>query len=263
MLILVVGKQKRKCSMWNVCVIEWIIANSKVGLHQAVASEGSISNRMIVTCTSESYCVFFRQHKVKIYFVKSWASQIFSLHFFKPSLEHPLEGLRWVLGSTAGKDSWLEKEMETWSELGRQRRKKRKRTIWAPFSTLWWMISLSAARGMLGKWVIVMSRELCGYGLIMQCAKTGGSTTGCLDHSASAEGMCLCVLSGWLYHLLLRCLNLALLQWHLTCLKGQLTQSSNWTSVSFTSNIIFFFWSLFLHFLHIIYCVVSTLTGCS
>lgn len=41
-----------------------------------------------------------------------------------------------------------------------------------------------------------MSREFCGYGLIMQCAKTGGNTTGCLSHSASAGGMCLCVLSG-------------------------------------------------------------------
>lgn len=41
-----------------------------------------------------------------------------------------------------------------------------------------------------------MRRKFCGYGLIMQCVKTGGDTTGCLNHSASARGMCLCVLSG-------------------------------------------------------------------
>lgn len=79
--------------------------------------------------------------------------------------------------------------------------------------------------------------EFRGRGLIMQRAKTGGNTTGCLNHSASAGGMCECVLSGWLDHLLGRCLNLAPLQWHLSCLKGQLTQSSHRISVSFTSNI--------------------------
>lgn len=125
------------------------------------------------------------------------------------------------------------------------------------------MISLSAAWGMLGKWVIATSREFCGRGLIMQRPKTGGETTGCLNHSASAGGMCFCVLSGWLYHLLGRCLNLALIQWHLACLKGQPTQLSNWTSISVTSNIKSSSNLCFLHFLRVINCVVSALTGCS
>lgn len=127
------------------------------------------------------------------------------------------------------------------------------------------MISLSAVRGMLGKWVIVMSREFCRYGLIMRPAKTGGNTTGCLNHSASAGGMCLRVLSGWLYHLLGCCLNLAPLQWHLPCLKGQLTQSSNWASVSFTNNIKSSC-ALCFHTCYIWFTVlfeVSTLTGYS
>lgn len=61
-----------------------------------------------------------------------------------------------------------------------------------------------------------MSGEFCECGLIAKCAKTGGDTTGCLNLSGSAGGMCRCVVCGWRYHLLGRRLRLALLQWALT-----------------------------------------------
>lgn len=82
-------------------------------------------------------------------------------------------------------------------------------------------LSLSAAWGMLGKWVIVMGKDCCWYTLIMQRGSTGGNTMGCLRLSAWFGEICVCFLSGWHYHLLGQYLSLAAVQWHLTWHRGR------------------------------------------